>query len=93
MTPRRMTDMVIEAAADWEYQAATVGYPGPVVEGSPDLEPKNLGHRVGRFHFAAHFGKPVKVIDNAAMPRRELPGWPHALPGARHRAGLGVDPR
>ncbi len=67
LTAQEMTDQVREATRDWEYEAISIGYPGPVVHGHPLLEPWNLGHGWVGFDFAAHFGKPVKVINDAAM--------------------------
>jgi len=67
MTPQVMVAKVKEAAADWEYDAISIGYPGPVVNGKPFLEPKHLGSGWVGFDFARHFGKPVKVINDAAM--------------------------
>jgi polyphosphate glucokinase len=44
-----------------------IGYPGPVLRGRPTAEPYNLGHGWVGFDFAAAFGLPVKVINDAAM--------------------------
>jgi hypothetical protein len=54
-------------ASDWEYDVISIGFPGPVVEGKPSLEPHNLGHGWVDCDFAAAFDKPVKVINDAAM--------------------------
>src|SRR5207237_8115982 len=40
---------------------------GPVINGSPALEPKNLAPGWVGYDFAAHFGKPTRVINDAAM--------------------------
>jgi polyphosphate glucokinase len=62
-----MVDGVLKMAADWKYDRITIGYPGPVVDGRLILEPRNLGPGWVDFNFAAHFGKPVKLINDAAM--------------------------
>ncbi len=67
MTARQMVDAVQPATADWNYDAVSIGYPGPVVKGSIMLEPVNLGRGWLGFDFAAAFGKPVKLINDAAM--------------------------
>jgi polyphosphate glucokinase len=67
MTAEKMVKGVKETAADWEYDVVSIGYPGPVVDGKPLLEPKNLAPGWVGFDFAGHFGKPVKVINDAAM--------------------------
>ena len=43
MTAREMVKTVQQLAADWSYDAISVGYPGPVRDGIPVDEPKNLG--------------------------------------------------
>jgi polyphosphate glucokinase len=67
LTAQQMVEEVIKAAADWEFDAVSIGYPGPVVHGGPALEPRNLGPGWVGFDFAAAFGRAVKVINDAAM--------------------------
>jgi len=67
MTAARMTRDVKLIAKDWEYDAVSIGYPGPVVHGHPMREPFNLGGGWVGFDFAKTFGCPVKVINDAAM--------------------------
>jgi polyphosphate glucokinase len=67
MTAEQMVAQVKEAAKDWEYEAVSIGYPGPVVDGKPLRDPFNLGPGWVGFDFAAHFGKSVRVINDAAM--------------------------
>lgn len=67
MTAKLMVEQVLEAAKDWKYDAVSIGYPGPVMHGVPLMEPRNLGRGWVHYDFAAHFGKPVKVINDAAM--------------------------
>lgn len=67
MTAARMADEVKEATRDWEYEAVSIGYPGAVGNNGPCLEPKALGPGWVGFDFAAAFGKPVKIINDAAM--------------------------
>jgi predicted NBD/HSP70 family sugar kinase len=67
MTPRRMVQAVKEAARDWTYDVVSIGYPGPVVHGKIALEPKNLGRGWVGFDFRKAFGKPVRLINDAAM--------------------------
>jgi polyphosphate glucokinase len=56
-----------QAAADWEYDAVSIGYPGPVRGGRPVGEPFNLSPGWVEFDFAAAFGRPVKLVNDAAM--------------------------
>ena len=67
MTPKLMVEQVKETAKEWEYEAISIGYPGPVVDGKPVLEPHNLGEGWVGFDFAVAFGKPVKIVNDAAM--------------------------
>ena len=67
LTPRRMVSGVKKFAADWTYDVVSIGYPGPVLGGRPAAEPINLGRGWVAFDFARAFGRPVKVINDAAM--------------------------
>jgi polyphosphate glucokinase len=67
LTPRRMVSGVKKLAADWTYDVVSIGYPGPVLGGRPIAEPCNLGVGWVGFDFARAFGRPVKVINDAAM--------------------------
>jgi polyphosphate glucokinase len=67
MAAEDMVAGVLEATKDWEYDAVSIGYPGPVVQGKPALEPRNLKAGWVGFDFAAHFGKPTRIINDAAM--------------------------
>jgi polyphosphate glucokinase len=67
MTPRQMVLGVKKLARDWKYNVVSIGYPGPVLHGRPITEPYNLGRGWVGFNFAAAFGHPVKVINDAAM--------------------------
>ncbi len=67
LTPKAMTQQVRESAQDWDYEAVSIGYPGPVVHGRPFLEPKHLARGWMSFDYRVHLGKPVKLINDAAM--------------------------
>jgi polyphosphate glucokinase len=67
LTPQQMVDGVLEQTKDWEYVGISVGVPGPVVDGRLVKEPVNLGKGWTGFDFEAAFGKPTKVINDAAM--------------------------
>src|SRR5947209_3160647 len=66
-TPKRTVSQVKKLAGDWKYDVVSIGYPGPVLRGRPVAEPYNLGRGWVGFDFAAAFGCPVKVINDAAM--------------------------
>jgi polyphosphate glucokinase len=67
LAPEQMVAGVVQAAAGWEYEAVSVGYPGPVLCGRPVSDPVNLGPGWVGFDFAAAFGRPVKVVNDAVM--------------------------
>src|SRR5205823_9447388 len=67
MTAKKMVQAVRKAAAAWPYDAVSIGYPGPVIHGHPVAEPHNLGRGWVGFNFRKAFGRPVKVINDAAM--------------------------
>ena len=54
-------------AGDWKYDAVAIGYPGQVRDGRIVTEPRNLGRGWTRFDFKAAFGRPVRIMNDAAM--------------------------
>lgn len=67
MTASQMARNVKRLAKSWNYEAVSIGYPGPVVHGRPLREPFNLGAGWVGFNFQRAFGRPVKIINDAAM--------------------------
>ena len=67
MTAARMVREVKRLVKDWKYDVISIGYPGMVIHGRPVHEPHNLGGGWVRFNFAKAFGRPVKMINDAAM--------------------------
>ena len=67
MTPRLMVAAVKKLTVGWNYSGVSIGYPGPVVQNRPLLEPHNLGRGWVGFDFAKAFGHPVKIVNDAAM--------------------------
>jgi polyphosphate glucokinase len=66
-TAEQMVAGVKTVAAEWKYEAVSVGYPGPVLHGRPVVEPRHLGPGWVAFDYRSAFGCPVKVINDAAM--------------------------
>ena len=67
LTARAMVSRVKRLARTWKYAAVSIGYPGPVLRDRPVAEPHNLGGGWVGFDFKAAFGRPVKVVNDAAM--------------------------
>jgi len=67
LTPAIMAREVLNATQGWEFENVSIGFPGPVVNGRPGREPHNLGRGWVRFDYAKAFGKPVRIMNDAAM--------------------------
>jgi polyphosphate glucokinase len=67
LTPNAMVQQVNRVLEDRPYDVVSIGYPGPVVHGHPVREPHNLGSGWVGFNFRKAFGRPVKIVNDAAM--------------------------
>lgn len=67
MTAAQMVADVLAATKDWQFDGVSIGYPGPVVRGKIMEEPINLGPGWLGLNFEHHLGRPVKIINDAAM--------------------------
>jgi polyphosphate glucokinase len=67
LTPQEMVAGTLAAVADWEWDVVTVGVPAPVRDNRPSSDPPNLGQGWVDFDYDAAFGKPTKLINDAAM--------------------------
>jgi polyphosphate glucokinase len=67
LSAEQMVEGVKTVAAEWKYDAVSIGYPGPVLNGRPLMEPRHLGPGWVGFDYRSAFGCPVKVINDAAM--------------------------
>jgi polyphosphate glucokinase len=67
MTAARMAAAVRKAVVGIKYDAVAIGYPGPVVKNQPSLEPHNMARGWVKFDYKNAFGRPVKIINDAAM--------------------------
>jgi len=67
LTPRQMVAGVKKLAQGWKYEAVSIGFPGMVIHNHPVAEPRNLGRGWVGFDYRAGFGKPVKIVNDAAM--------------------------
>ncbi len=67
LTPLNLVSIVNELTADWKYDAITMGFPGLVGENGPLAEPGNLGPGWVGFDYVGAFGKPTKILNDAAM--------------------------
>lgn len=67
LTPEQMVSGVLEATTDWDFPCVSVGVPAPVQAGRVVHDPANLGKGWVGFDYESAFGKPTKVINDAAM--------------------------
>jgi polyphosphate glucokinase len=67
LTPKQMVSGVKDIAKDWKFDVVSIGYPGRIHRGRPVAEPHNLARGWVGFDFRAAFGRPVKIINDAAM--------------------------
>jgi polyphosphate glucokinase len=67
LTPAQMVSGVLEQTKDWHYDYVSVGVPAPVADGKVVRDPVNLGKGWKGYDLEHAFGKPTKVINDAAM--------------------------
>ena len=67
MTVAQMVSGVRKAAVGWAYDRVSIGYPGVVKKNQPTTEPYNLAPGWVKFHYGKAFGRPVKIMNDAAM--------------------------
>jgi polyphosphate glucokinase len=67
MTARQMVTKVLRLNGDLKYDVVSIGYPGVVVHGKIVTEPFNLGSGWVGFDFREAFGRPTKLMNDAAM--------------------------
>ncbi len=67
LTAQQMVDGVKGVTGDWAYDVVSVGVPAPVRDDRVLSEPVNLGGGWVDFDFEQAFGKPTKLVNDAAM--------------------------
>jgi polyphosphate glucokinase len=67
LSAEQMVARVKELAGDWQYDVVSIGYPGFVMRDRPIAEPHNLAPGWVGFDFQIAFGRPVRIINDAAM--------------------------
>ncbi len=67
LTPREMVAQIKPLLHGWSFDAISMGFPSPVRNGCIMSEPKHLGRGWTRFNFEKSLGKPVRIINDAAM--------------------------
>ena len=67
LSAAEMVAGVKKLAGTWQYDVVAMGYPGPVLHGRPVAEPHNLGPGWVGFDYRAAFGRPIRIVNDAAL--------------------------
>jgi polyphosphate glucokinase len=67
LSPQELLDGVTKETEDWAFDVVSMGIPAVVRRGRIEAEPVNLGTGWVDFDFQDAFGKPTKVVNDAAM--------------------------
>jgi len=67
LSPNEAVEQIGEIAADWDFEAVSIGFPAPVRDGKIMSDPKHLGKGWAGFDFAKALGKPVRLVNDAAL--------------------------
>jgi len=67
MTPREMVTKMNPLLTEWNFDAVSIGFPSPVRDGHILSDPKHLSKGWVGFDFEKALGKPVRIINDAAM--------------------------
>ena len=67
LTPRAMVSQIKQLITGWKFDVVSMGFPAPVRDGRIVSEPKHLAKGWVGFDFEKAFGKPIRIINDAAM--------------------------
>jgi hypothetical protein len=67
LTPAEMVRQIKRELNGWNYDAISMGYPAPVRNGRILSDPKHLGKGWVGFNFEKALGKPIRIMNDAAM--------------------------
>lgn len=67
LTPREMVKQIKVEIERWKYDAISIGFPSPVRDSRILYEPKHLGKGWVGFNFEKALGKPVRIVNDAAL--------------------------
>jgi polyphosphate glucokinase len=67
LTPARLVDEVRRVTDGWPYDVVSIGYPGAAGANGPIADPPKLGPGWVGYDFHAAFGRPVRIVNDAAL--------------------------
>ena len=92
MTAARMVQEVKRLAKGWNYEAISIGFPGPVVTWAPLARTLQSGHGLGRVRFPEGTRPPRQDHQRRRYAgSRKLQKGPNAFPGTGHRSRVRHD--
>lgn len=67
LRPKQLIAQVKDTTRDWRYDAVAVGFPSVIQKGRIVKDPKHLAKGWIGFNFSKALGKPVRILNDAAM--------------------------
>lgn len=67
VSPKQIVAEIEKRIAGWKFDAISIGFPAPVRNGEIVRDPKHLGKGWVGFQFADSLGKPVRIVNDAAL--------------------------
>ena len=67
LSAAQMVECALERTHDWHYDVVSIGFPGPVRNGCPSGDPPRVGAGWVGFDYEGAFGRPVRIINDAAL--------------------------
>jgi polyphosphate glucokinase len=67
LTPDEAVKTITRLAEGWQYDAISIGYPGPVRANRASADPANLGAGWVDFDFEAALCRPVRMVNDALL--------------------------
>jgi polyphosphate glucokinase len=67
LSPKQLVSEIKAQTEDWEFEAISLGFPSTVSDGQITKDPKHLAKGWVGFDFQKVLGKPMRVVNDAAM--------------------------
>src|SRR5256885_9839984 len=64
LTPPAAIAQIKQLTRDWNFDAVSIGFPGPVRDGKIIRDPTHLGKNWTGFNFTAALAKPTRTIND-----------------------------
>ncbi len=67
LSPKALVAQIKQCTEDWNFDAISLGFPSPIRNGRILKDPKHLAKGWVGFNFQKSLGKPMRIINDAAM--------------------------